>query len=128
MIEKIEKISPKKRALITVVCILIILGVIFSITGNEHRKKVKAFDKAAAETLDLYGDTIESYHIKSLYVRVNVNTQKFASVSEEQQKAFYQEVYALLRVNAVTTGVLEDVVTLSFYSGDNRLALYSISE
>ena len=128
MIEKIEKIPPKKRALILAICIIIIVGVYIAISGNEQRKKNTAFKNSAAETLNLYGDTIDHYNIDTGYVGVYVNPKKWAQVSEESKKDFYNEVYALLRINAIQSQTIDYQPTLAFYCDNERVAMYIIRE
>ncbi len=129
MIRKIEQLPPRTRILITVFSIIIIIVCIFFISNETWRHKRDKFVRSAHETLDMYGDSIDSCRIDNTYVGVYVNGRKWNNTSEETKDAFIKEVYALIRMDAINANYLKgNVITLSFYNGNDRIALYSITE
>lgn len=129
MIKKFERIPPRVRVLITFASIIIILACIVSIMNHTWRDKRDRFIHSAEETLDMYGDSIDSCRIDNTYVGVYVNSRKWNNTSEETKDAFIKEVYALIRMDAINANYLKgNVITLSFYNGNDRIALYNITE
>lgn len=89
---------------------------------------VADFEKKAKETLDLY-DGIQ-YSVNKWTVTVVVDLGKWNATSEEGRKAFMNEIYALLYVDAKTSGILADhEVSITFMTTDNKnMRFYKIEK
>lgn len=89
---------------------------------------VADFEEKAKETLDLY-DGIQ-YSVNKWIVTVVVDLGKWNATSEEGRKAFMNEIYALLYVDAKTSGILADhEVSITFMTTDNKnMRFYKIEK
>ena len=89
---------------------------------------VADFEEKAKETLDLY-DGIQ-YSVNKWIVTVVVDLGKWNATSEEDRKAFMNEIYALLYVDAKTSGILADhEVSITFMTTDNKnMRFYKIEK
>ena len=129
MIEKMEKVPPKIRVLITVSSIIIILAVVIFISNDLFRARKAKFISSVEDTLSMYGNSIDHYSIDYAYVGVYVNSRQWNNTSEETKDAFMKEVYALVRIDAINADNLKgNVITLAFYDGKERVSLYQIKE
>ena len=129
MIEKMEKVPPKVRVLITLSSIIIVLAVVIFIKNDLFRERKAKFISSVENTLSMYGDSIDHSYIDYAYVGVYVNSRKWENTSEATKDEFMKEVYALIRMNAINADNLKgNVITLSFYDGDRRVGLYQITE
>jgi len=89
---------------------------------------VAKFEEEAKETLDLY-DGIK-YSVNQWTVTVVVDLDKWNATSEEGRKAVMNEIYALLNVDAKTSGILADhEVSVTFMTSDmNNVTVYRIEK
>jgi len=89
---------------------------------------VAKFEEEAKETLDLY-DGIK-YSVNKWTVTVVVDLDKWNATSEEGRKAFMGEIYALLNVDAKTSGILADhEVSITFMTTDYKnMKFYKIEK
>lgn len=80
---------------------------------------VAKFEEEAKETLDLY-DGIK-YSVNKWTVAVVIDLDKWNATSEEDRNAFMNEIYALLSVDARSSGILSDhAVSISFMTSDYK--------
>lgn len=129
MIKKVEQIPPKIRVLITFASIIIIFACFIYIKDYGWKERRAAFVQSAEETLNMYGDSIDHTYITHAYVGVYVNSRKWNNTSDDTKDAFMKEVYALLHMDAINSGIFKDnTIILSFYNGDDRIAMYEIKE
>jgi len=89
---------------------------------------VADFEEKAKETLDVY-DGIQ-YSVNKWVVTVVVDLDKWNATSEEGRKAVMNEIYALLNVDAKTSGILADhEVSVTFMTSDmNNVTVYRIEK
>ena len=99
-----------------------------AITEEVPADPVADFEEKAKETLDLY-DGIQ-YSVNKWIVTVVVDLDKWNATSEEGRKAFMGEIYALLNVDAKTSGILADhEVSITFMTTDNKnMKFYKIEK
>jgi len=80
---------------------------------------VAKFEEEAKETLELY-DGIK-YSVNKWTVAVVIDLDKWNATSEEDRSAFMNEIYALLSVDARSSGILSDhAVSISFMTSDYK--------
>ena len=80
---------------------------------------VANFEEKAKETLELY-DGIK-YSVNKWTVAVVIDLDKWNATSEEDRNAFMNEIYALLSVDARSSGILSDhAVSISFMTSDYK--------
>ena len=89
---------------------------------------VADFEENAKETLVPY-DGIQ-YSVNKWTVTVVVDLDKWNATSEEDRKAFMNEIYALLYVDAKTSGILAyHEVSITFLTTDNKnMRFYKIEK
>ena len=99
-----------------------------AITEEVPADPVADFEENAKETLALY-DGIQ-YSVNKWTVTVVVDLDKWNATSEEDRKAFMNEIYALLYVDAKTSGILADhEVSITFMTTDNKnMRFYKIEK
>ena len=99
-----------------------------AITEEVPADPVADFEEKAKETLDLY-DVIQ-YSVNKWIVTVVVDLDKWNATSEEDRKAVMNEIYALLNVDAKTSGILADhEVSVTFMTSDrNNVTVYKIEK
>ena len=84
---------------------------------------VADFEENAKETLALY-DGIQ-YSVNKWTVTVVVDLDKWNATSEEDRKAFMNEIYALLYVDAKTSGILAyHEASITFMTTDNKNMIF----
>ena len=136
-VEKIEKILPKKRIMITSISLIVIvlaLGWIACSASNkkhnEYKQREAAFQESLADSLKFYENNLDHYYTDGNYVGIYVKTDLWQKADKANQEQFINEVYALVRMDGINSGLLDDrYIVLTFYTSDKKqIAQYNINK
>lgn len=124
-----------KNVIFALICIVIIISSVSYIGCSVSKKKQQAKQQSQAEfeqdvrnSLSAYRD-IDHIVVDDKYVGVYVNKDTWNNSSKDIQDQFVKEIYALVRIEALQNNLLEDGITLSFYTSDREdIGLYLIKE
>lgn len=124
-----------KNVIFALICIVIIISSVSYIGCSVSKKKQQAKQQSQAEfeqdvrnSLSAYRD-IDHIVVDDKYVGVYVDKDTWNNSSKDIQDQFVKEIYALVRIEALQNNLLEDGITLSFYTSDREdIGLYLIKE
>lgn len=124
-----------KNVIFALICIVIIISSVSYIGCSVSKKKQQAKQQSQAEfeqdvrnSLSAYRD-IDHIVVDDKYVGVYVDKDSWNNSSKDIQDQFVKEIYALVRIEALQNNLLEDGITLSFYTSDREdIGLYLIKE
>ena len=126
MIEKVEKIPVKVRVITIILFLIITFMCISHIFNSEFEKKEAAFREEVVDTLKMYS-AIEKYDLKRYEINLYIKPSTWEKASPETQKAFLSEVYAMIRMDGITSGYLDETaVMLNYYVGNDFLTCYNV--
>ena len=126
MIKKVEKIPVKIRVITLILFIIIIIWGLLSISGARFEKKEAAFREEVVSTLKQYS-AIEKYDLKRYEINLYIKPKTWEKASKDTQKAFLSEVYAMIRMDGITSGYLDETAFfLNFYVGNDFLTTYNV--
>jgi len=87
----------------------------------EFKQKEAAFQESLADSLKFYENNLDHYTADANYVGIYVKADLWKKADEENRDQFIKEVYALVRMDALNSGLLEDrYIVLSFYTSDRE--------
>lgn len=88
------------------------------------------FTIAVNQDLKIYGNEITDIYVDKGYVGVYLDAKRWYAASEESQKQFMEEVYVIVRMDAITSKVTKyHSCRLAFYDSNyNKIASYGVKE
>lgn len=123
---KNEKKPSKIPAIIVILAFILVFLIFLTISDSRFAKKEAAFREEVVETLKLYS-TIEKYDLKRYEINLYIKPKTWEKASPETQKAFLSEVYAMIRMDGITSGYLDETaVMLNYYVGNDFLTCYNV--
>lgn len=126
MVKKVEKIPVPVRIVTLILFIIIAFWCVSHIFNSEFEKKEAAFREEVVETLKNYS-AIEKYDLKRYEINLYIKPKSWEKASAETQKAFLSEVYAMIRMDGITSKYLDETgVMLNYYVGNDFLTSYQL--
>lgn len=123
----------KKTGGIVLIIIVLLFAVGFiscTVSNKKWQNTAAAFEQKVPDTLSIYGNSIRRWSIEKQNISIYVDSERWHNSTEANQKAFMDEVVALIQADAASTGITEyTTVWISFHeTNDGLVGQYTLKK